>query len=693
MRRDDALRRARALLGGPAGRVVLPLWLLCFSLGLSLPVRAQDEGVDDEQTMPPIRTPLAGDSLARRSLIDRLGLSPQYNTNVEVFKTNLRWGQSLKVGRALGALKLDGSMQSGIQQNEASSNLDNRDARTKARFEYGLTGWGGWSTGTDIDVSRVRNSSNFNRTLDNVGQFSWFANSQGPGRLMREVFGLADGVLSWEAGAQAGYKEDTDVRQRLLQGVLQQSDSTWADGSTVSLNSRASVTVGQKFKLDLTGQADRDRQTSRTLRVARIKRTGEADSVDTTLLDPDRNNNRTRRGSATGAWTPGPKARFALNATYLEAIDEFYNTTVARQDRKEGLDQRIGLEMKLPPLLGVVFDLRGESSTSETKYQESINQGRGRTRNYAKGAMSFAVRPGLGLLSRTESTTEITWDDSDNTFDNPNSPGFRGQIVSVRQNLRRPLGPRLVMVLTGDGSLNQSFYDLFQGKRQDRDEQRLLGDAAIGYRPREGLDTRVTAQVERRRQYSIDSTLSANSFTQNRYVVGAEIGSRLKDLLRLSQRYTITADYQVYRFKEEANILTRRTEVRTLAQATIGRGIRFDVDHSWQFKDSGSYREIDLGPRKYAKTTRENYQSFLATVRYEIGTSFQMRAQQRYDVRRVRNLANNKTTLSERLEFTGGIEVNHKFHQDFTLKTKIDRTDSSLEKSYWRVSNQVTYNF
>jgi hypothetical protein len=52
------------------------------------------------------------------------------------------------------------------------------------------------------------------------------------------------------------------------------------------------------------------------------------------------------------------------------------------------------------------------------------------------------------------------------------------------------------------------------------------------------------------------------------------------------------------------------------------RVLCFDVDHSWQFKDSGSYREIDLGPRKYAKTTRENYQSFLATVRYEIGNVF-----------------------------------------------------------------------
>lgn len=678
----------RSLLLAPALAFLLVI-LAALAAG-AVPALAQD---DDDET-PPLR-PLLPDSAASRNIIDRLGVKPQYSTNVEIFKTNLRWSQGLKVARTLGALKLEGSMQSGMQQNEASSNLDNRDGRTKARFEYGLAGLGGWSAGTDIELARVRNSSSFNRTIDNGGQFSAFATSQGPGTLARQLFGLSADVLDWEWGGSIGYKEDTDVRQRLGQGVLQQSDSTWADGSTVALNTRAALSLGPQFKLDLSGQTDRERQTSHTARVERIKRTGQADSINAFLLDPDRNRNRTRNGSATATWTPRTGTRIAFNASYLSAVDEFYNAdpTVKKQDRQDGQDERLGLEMKLPPLLGLAFDLKGGTTSSSKKFRESVSQGRGQRREYARGSMSFGVRPGLGPLSRIESTSELSWENSDNTFDSPNSPDFRGRIVSVRQNLRRPLGQRLVVVLTGDGSLNQSFYDRFQNKRQDRDEQRLIGDAAIGYRPREGLDTRLTGQWERRRQYSIDSTLSANSFTQNRYVVGAEIAVPFKDLLRLSQRYTITADYQVYRFKEDANILTRRTEVRTLAQSTIGRGIRFDLDHSWQFKDSGSYREIGFGPRKYAKSTRENYQSLLAIVRYDIGTAFQMKVQQRYDVRRVRNLSNNKVTLSERLEFTGGIIVDHKFRRDFSVKSTIERTDSSLEKSYWRVNNQVAYTF
>jgi hypothetical protein len=620
------------------------------------------------------------------SILGRLGLRPLYSSHVEVNRKSFGWDQNLKMNRTFQRLKLENSWDIKISKNSDQDHRKSRTGNAKARGEYGITTLGGWSTGADLGLKRVFSGGDYNRTVDNGSEFSWFATAGAPGPLLSRIFGLPEGAFSWDVTGSAGATENVDIRENQAQaGGGGRSDSTYATGSTEGIDSRISLALGQKWKLDVTGQVDRSSDRSRT-RQRDISLNGTADSTVAAA-----NTSRGKRVAFTTAWTPGPKNRVGLTGQFNQSVNQAYSADVRGQDTKTGLDQRLSVDMKLVPFWGINLDLKADNTRTDISYALLPN-GRGNSRNNGNGRLNFIIGPAVPLLRGTEMTTEASWEKSRNTFQTSGTD-YDSRITTLRQVVRRPLGLRLVAVTTGEASINRVMYD---DKKQDRDDLRFLLDGALGYRPRTALDCRLTAQWRKQQSVYIPAANSRNSVTAKSYAVGAELGLQVTPLAKLTQSYKMTADYSFYDFNESTNALSRTTEVRTGLQSTIGSKGKLGVDHSYRFKDTGRYvRDNPGAPRLYAKASGETTQSLALTTRYEFSPGFALRASERMEVRelRQRGVPAPPPARTKKLEFTGGLDLNHRFSEDFSVNGRAEKTQSSTERGYWRISGSLSQVF
>jgi hypothetical protein len=659
-------------------------WLALAVIGLfsGVPARAQDQDQEDTGVQNPTPAESLGVSARDGSVLGQLGIRPAYNSQVEVNKTSFLWNQGFAVNRTVPRLKLENSWNVGISKNSAQNHYKSRAGDAKARGEYNIGRLGGWSTGADLGLKRVFSGSDFNRTVDNGNDFSWFLTAGAPGALLSRLLRLPEGALSWDFTGTTGATENVDIRDNRTQGGTgQRSDSTHVTGSTAQLDTRISAISGLKWKLDVTGRIDRDRQSSRT------RQSDTSVSGTAATIVAAENENRTKRASFTTAWTPSSKDRIGLTGQYSQSVNQSYSADVRAQDTKTGLDQRIGIDMKLVPFWGINLDLKADNNRTDIKYELST-QGRGSAKKSANGRMNFIVGQRVPLLRGTEVTTEGSWEKSKNTFQSSTSD-YNNDVTTLRQVLRRPLGTRFVAVTTGEASISRMLYD---DKKQDRDDLRFLLDGALGYRPRTGFDCRLTGSWRQQKTVYIPAANSRNSLTAKSYGVGAELGLQVTPAVKVTQTYKMTADYSFYDFNESSNILSRTTEVRTGLQATLGQKAKLGLDHSYRFKDSGRYvRDFPGAPRLYAKASGETYQFLTLTTRYDFTPGFAIRASQGMEVRDLRLRGNPAPppTRTTKLQFTGGLDLNHKFSEDFTVNSRVERTQSSAEKSYWRVSGAL----
>jgi hypothetical protein len=657
------------------------LALAALYLLLATPSQAQDD--DREGSDTPARAEVPPND---GSVLGRLGLRPLYTSTVDVNRKSFLWGQSLKMDRTIQRLKLQNSWDIGISKNSDINHYKSRTGKSAARAEYGITGLGGWSTGADLGLKRNFTGGDYNRTVDNGSEFSWFATAGAPGLLLSRVLGLAEGALSWDVTGSAGATENMDIRENWAQGGGGgRADSTYATGSTEGIDSRFSMALGQKWKLDVTGKTDRASDHSRT----RQRNTLVNGIADTTLVAENASSGK--QVAFTTTWSPTPKDRVGLSGQYNRSVNQDYSAEVRAQDTKTGLDQRIAVDVKLVPFWGINLNLKADNGRTDIKYALSP-QGRGNTETTADGSLNFIVGSAVPLLRGTEMTSEASWQKNRNTFQS-STTGYRNDITTLRQVLRRPLGSRVAAVATGEASMNRMMYD---DKKQDKDDLRFLLDGALKYRPRKGLDCSLTSQWRSQQTVYIPAANSRNSVTAKSYAMGADVGLQVTPLVKVTQGYKMTADYSFYDFNESSNVLSRTTEVRTRLESTLGRKAKLSVDHSFRFKDSGRYvRDTPGAPRLYAKASGETIQALGVTTRYEFSPEFALRATQKMEVRELRHRGNPDPppVRTKILGFTAGLDLNHRFSKDFSVNARVEKTQSSAEKGYWRVSGSLSQVF
>jgi hypothetical protein len=249
-----------------------------------------------------------------------------------------------------------------------------------------------------------------------------------------------------------------------------------------------------------------------------------------------------------------------------------------------------------------------------------------------------------------------------------------------------------VLLTTAEGRLTQSFYD---DARLDRDELWWLLDGAVGYRPISALDTKLRAQYQQRKVINIASTSSINNNTQNTYKVEAEVNYQVTPVVRASQRYTMTADYAFYDFNENNNGLVRTTEVRTNVTSTVGSKVNLALEHDYRFKDNGSYvRSGTTGIRAYSKRQVEIFQYMTITTGYQFSEEFNVFSSERLEARRTSQVTGSTPpTIVRRFEFHGGMELDHKFSEEFTINSRIEQVRSSAEPDFWSITASLNRRF
>ncbi len=648
-------------------RVTAVVVRLVFSLALlSLSIAGLHVGSAEGSTGAP------GDEQASSSS-SFLGINPEYNSVVDINRTQRRWDQTFRARKQEGAVLFDSNWRLGTQENPAQNDYRQRLGTVRTRVEYATESIGGVSTGVNTRFWRNFSNSSFRRTVDNGQDGDLFVTSGLLGNAMERGLGLGEASTSWTVTALAGIVSDLKTSQTKSEAAgLTRSDSTDASGTMYGLESQ--LNYGGQGALTVTANARvvRESQESSTDRFSA--------AADTTERLDDTNENRTRRFRVASTWSPNSRTRFNLGAHHNREISQYYSTVVQAQDTKEGVDHRIGLDGKLTPFWGIELTMKAETSLTDITY-DIATQGRGRRRNFAEGKTKFTLGRAFGILRGTELTTEYRWEETRNSIQA--SADFDNVQQRIRQGIRRPLTRKLVFLGTMEGSISQSFYD---NRSNDRDELRWLFDGALGYRPTRNLDTRLTAQWQQRETINIPAANARNSNTQNSYRIGAEITARPNPSLQISQRYTITADYSFYRFNEDNNGLVRTTEVRTQLRSTIGSRAKLELDHSFRFRDSGRYTsDVPGEPRMYGLSSEENFQNLAVTTSYEFATGFDVRATQRMETRTTTQVATGESRRTERLEFTGGMELIHRFSPDFSVNARVDRTQSMSEDDYWRV--------
>ena len=166
----------------------------------------------------------------------------------------------------------------------------------------------GWEAGRPAPTSASTGTSpgaTINRTVNNGSRFNWFVTAGAPGGLVTHLLRLPEGALSWDFTGSVGATDNVDVRENQSQGgVGVRSDSTHATGNTDRLGTRIAAELGQKWRLDVTGQVDRDRDTPST----RQCETSGKGTADTTHRGGERQPHA-KRASVTTAWTPTPQNR------------------------------------------------------------------------------------------------------------------------------------------------------------------------------------------------------------------------------------------------------------------------------------------------------------------------------------------------------------------------------------------------
>lgn len=614
------------------------------------------------------------------SILDRWNFHPSYNSSVDVNRTATNWSQGFRWDREHKRLKVENSWDMHIQNEKARNDFRGRSGRSNTRLEYAMERWGSWSTGANVDLKRNFNGTTLDRTVDNGLGSNLFVTTGILSGLVRRLTGIPQSQLEWKATGTAGVNEDTDIRQIENQGVaggLRSSDSTYASGSERAFESQLRFNRGATWKVDANARLGSANQDSRTQR-------WDMATPDSFGIVEANNDNSSKRFSMNAAWMKNDKNRVTFTGRYNQESSQFYSALIRARDATDGTDQAMSLDLQTSPLWGIQLGLKGENAFNNQNYEVGTLD-RGKRRTSVESRMNFTTGPSLGPLSGIESKTEFRWENSDYMFES--SSDYQGRDRRLRQDLRRVLGERVVALVSGEGLLTQSVY---KDRSQDRDELRWLLDGALGYRPSSTLETRLTMQWQQRQTINIPSKNARNSNTQNTYRIGAEFNMQMSETMRLSQRYTMTADYSFYDFNENNNGLIRTTEVRTNFVSTVGAKARLDAEHSFRFKDSGQYTRDGAGaPRLYGKATEETYQYLTVTTRYDFTSGFDLHASQRMEVRRTKQLLTKKLTETKKLLFTGGVNLNHRFSQDFGLNVRADQTRSTSERSYWRVTASI----
>jgi len=226
---------------------------------------------------------------------------------------------------------------------------------------------------------------------------------------------------------------------------------------------------------------------------------------------------------------------------------------------------------------------------------------------------------------------------------------------ALNTNAYRKVSKRLAMDATASVSLQSSKYE---DERSDQDVARTSVNVGGGYRVSSACSTTVHFSTTRSHSIFIDPSASSTNAVQSTYQMNATMRLRFSRTLYLSQNYLLSADYRIFDFTEDQNFLNRVRRIDTDMIDTVFSFAFIRLSHNFIFRDQGTYsRTAGESSREYRVAVETYDQTLAATVGIAIARGIRFVGTQSLLNQRNHFLVNDKRTLRNRWNLTGGIEI------------------------------------
>lgn len=619
------------------------------------------------------------------SLFDRLDFHPRFSSRYTVNRTSTNLDNGIDMEKISGPLLVSNKWNVRVQKNETQNNRRQQTGTSKTRVDYTVESFGGWSLGTDLDLSRRFATTDFNRTVDNATALNLVTTSGFLGELIRDPLGLELESFAWDVTGAVGLSAGERINQTRSRttGELTRADSTSANGTTRQLETVVSMSGGPtgNWNLQLGGSLWRGNEDSDTEEL-------EADSLLTL-----ENSSRRQHFHVLGDWKPTRTASVTMNVRTEQSVTQEYNRIIRRQDRIVGVNERAELAVGLVPLWGIKSDVRVTSSLLSAEYDIQDSDRQQRLLDVAS-TFDFTTGRIWGFLSGTDVSIDIGAEDGRVTNTDNTADHYDTSAKNVAVNFVRPIGRRLSTNIGAEAILTQRFYE---DPENDQDVLRTFVDGSLVYDLAPAVDTGLNFRWNEKQTVNIASSRAQSNSIDTDLRIGANYTWAIVPWASITQRYAVTAESKALEFRDVESQLVRTSELRSSLDSSIGRRVALDLEHLFRYKDSGQFALSEDGIRRYGKDREEDFQHLEVTTEYNLGLGTALRTAllrltQKYEIRETTTLSTGDVSRREKTEISWGTVIGHQFDW-FDLDVNVERTSSTQEPSYWSASARVTRTF
>ena len=292
---------------------------------------------------------------------------------------------------------------------------------------------------------------------------------------------------------------------------------------------------------------------------------------------------------------------------------------VVRQETNLNITQDLTVSAVSIPMPRMTLNATANYRSNDINRELDLQQSQQAIDHGANARMSYQFTDSTRVEMRGD------WNVGRNLYDDPNRSDLNGDAVtrSVGGIVRRPLGHRATFDVSTNYQLQQFFFDIRDAETDTDDRDIVRGDvnARIDYFPGERVNTNLRFNFQHNQTIFLDAGRSSFNQTQQLYsfypslayvIVGTPIAPRVT----LREDGSIIANATVSEFNENANRLSRTTELRTSIEAKVHPRLLLGLRYGLRFLQDGSYKEDDDGIRRFAKSNEDKSRDLYFNVNY-----------------------------------------------------------------------------
>ncbi|MBD3237357.1 MAG: hypothetical protein GF330_11675 [Candidatus Eisenbacteria bacterium] len=601
------------------------------------------------------------------TLLDRLGLDSVYQSRYEVTRRETEWRQSLDLDRGTDLSNLSAKLQS-----------KNREDESRNDFEEALS---------RIDVRYGRTLSFGEAFLDGRSRRHWTQTSRSRTDIEENTFDLGQNLplLQRESGGigldlRGGWIQEKEVRQQFRRGLI--VDSTLATGWSGQAELRGAWEPDATLSWNSRISFDGSLQSSSSIHNERDE---EGILTDTEQLEAtDHAQDLSARSDL--VWARYEALKVAISTSLTEGFTQFYQPTQRAQET-QSISRRsnsLNLEGQLGTLLGYGVDYSNDVTEFDYDVQDKDRLDRDQ-RVLLRGSHDLT----LPILRGATVKASAGFSSGRRSLQNTTAYDTRGK--SLEGELQKQFGEQITMGLRMLVDLTQDFYD---DGSLDRDQLRTDVALAAAYTPSQRFTATLGYTTNNREVVNIAADRASQNQKRENYQITAGYTATLLEALSLRQNFLIGADYTYYVFNEDENTLTRTNRVTTKVDAGLWKRAGLRLEHIFHRTDSGAYRYPEGGgTRAYTKSSDRLRQYIKAEVDFDLSRAIRLRATETYDLNYRTSLANDQTTLRDKLTFSGFVGVQHEFSGGLTVRSSFEHTSSTQEDDFWNILAEVQKRF